>query len=140
RAAGAGAKVRFALADADLPKLRRAVRLLGEMLFEAGADEVTPGVFGWHERVRDRATMARFEREGPTDPKAYTLAATHLFGTCRMGSDARHNVVGPDFRHHRVANLFVADSSVFPSNIGVNPQTSIIALAKLCGASVLARG
>jgi choline dehydrogenase-like flavoprotein len=32
----------------------------------------------------------------------------------------------------------VADSSVFPSNIGVNPQIAIMALATLCGREVAA--
>jgi len=138
RPAGTRTRVRFALTDGDMVKLRRAVQVLGEMLLAAGAEVVTPGVFGWHERVRDADTMASFGKGGPLDPRAYTLAATHLFGTCRMGSDPRRSVVGPDFGHHRIRGLYVADSSVFPSNIGVNPQSSIIAFARLCGERVLA--
>ena len=65
------------------------------------------------------------------------MAVTHMFGTCAMGSDPARSVVRPDFRHHRVDRLYVADSSVFPTNTGVNPQTSIIALATLCGRRVL---
>lgn len=133
----AGPSVRFALTPEDVVTMRRAVSVLGEMFLAAGATVVTPGVFGWHERVTDRATMRAFEQEGPLDPKAYTMAATHLFGTCRMGRDPHTSVVGTDFRHHRVSGLYVADSSVFPSNTGVNPQTSIIALARLCARSVL---
>jgi len=53
-----------------------------------------------------------------------------------MGSDPTQSVVRPDFRHHALRGLYLADSSVFPSNIGVNPQTSIIALAKLCARSI----
>jgi len=131
-----GASVRFALTPQDVTKVRRGVRVLGELLLAAGAEYVSPGVYGWHERVVDRAVMARFEQDGPRDPKAYTMAATHLFGTCRMGSDPTQSVVRPDFRHHALRGLYLADSSVFPSNIGVNPQTSIIALAKLCARSI----
>ncbi|MCA9546059.1 MAG: GMC family oxidoreductase, partial [Myxococcales bacterium] len=58
--------------------------------------------------------------------------------TCRMGSDPTASVVGPDFQHHRVAGLYVADSSVFPSNLGVNPQIPIMALAARCADRVLA--
>jgi choline dehydrogenase-like flavoprotein len=54
-----------------------------------------------------------------------------------MGSDPARSVVRPDFRHHRVEGLYVADSSVFPTNTGVNPQTSIIALASICGRRVV---
>ena len=46
-----------------------------------------------------------------------------------MGSDPARNVVRPDFRHHTTAALYVADSSVFPSNTGVNPMIAIMAMA-----------
>lgn len=130
--------VSFALTREDVLKIRRGVRLMGEMMLAAGAHSVTPGIPGWHEHVADRAVMSRFEDEGPLDPKAYTMAVTHMFGTCRMGSDPTRSVVRPDFRHHHVEDLYIADSSVFPTNTGVNPQTSIIALAALCGEHMLA--
>lgn len=130
--------VRYSLEEADMRRVRRGVRVLGELMLAAGARYVTPGVHGWHARVDDRATMARFEEEGPLDPRAYAMAVTHMFGTARMGSDPRVSVVRPDFRHHHVDGLYVADSSVFPSNTGVNPQTSILALATLCGRHVVA--
>jgi choline oxidase len=46
----------------------------------------------------------------------------HPVGTCRMGSvaDAR-TVVGPDLRVKGVERLRVADSSIFPTHVGVNP-------------------
>jgi len=44
--------------------------------------------------------------------------------------------VRPDFRHHAIDRLYVADSSVFPTSLGVNPQTSILALATLCGRGI----
>lgn len=80
--------------------------------------------------------MEAFEREGTLDPKAYAMAVTHMFGTARMGGDPATSVVRPDFRHHSVDGLWVADSSVFPSNTGVNPQTSIIVLAMRCAEAI----
>ncbi|MCC6554536.1 MAG: GMC family oxidoreductase [Polyangiaceae bacterium] len=127
--------VRYDLTEGDLAKVRRGVRVLGELFFAAGATAVLPGVFGWHGRVEDPRLLARFEEEAPRDARAYSMAMTHLFGTCRMGSDPARSVVRPDFRHHAVDRLWIADSSVFPSNTGVNPQTSILALATLCGES-----
>jgi hypothetical protein len=55
-----------------------------------------------------------------------------MFGTCRMGSHPANSVVRPDFRHYGVERLYIADSSVFPTNIGVNPQIPIMALATIC--------
>jgi choline dehydrogenase-like flavoprotein len=132
-----GATVRFDLTRNDVERVRRAVAALSELLFAAGATEVVPGVAGWDRRISDPKDVARLEREGPVDARAYSLASSHMFGTCRMGSDPRTSVVGPDFRHHAVDRLYIADSSVFPTNTGVNPQLSIMAMATLCAASIL---
>jgi len=122
----------------DVRNTRRGLRVLGEMMFAAGADEVAPGVKGFPERVTDPGQLRDLEERGPRNPAAIPSAITHMFGTCRMGSAAGSSVVRPDFAHHTVDGLYVADSSVFPSNIGVNPQVAIMALATLCARRVLA--
>jgi choline dehydrogenase-like flavoprotein len=66
------------------------------------------------------------------------MSMTHLFGTARMGADRATSVVRPDFRHHTVAGLYVADSSVFPTNLGVNPQLPIMAMAARCAERIIA--
>ena len=108
------------------------------MLLAAGAVEVNPGVPGFDAVVRDPRRMAAIEDEGPLDARAYTMSMTHLFGTARLGSDPARCVVRPHFRHHRVPGLYVADSSVSPTNLGVNPQRSIMALSQRCADRVLA--
>ena len=134
---GGRPQVRFSLLEPDLAAVRRGVRVLGDLFFAAGAVAVEPGVHGMPGEVTDPRQMARFEEAGPRSPKAYSMAVTHLFGTCRMGDDPASCVVRPDFRHHQIDGLYVADSSVFPTNTGVNPQTSILALATLCGRNVV---
>jgi choline dehydrogenase-like flavoprotein len=124
--------VRYELTAGDVRRARRGVRRLGELLFAAGAREVYPGVAGFDPVVTDPRRMAAIEDEGPLDARAYAMSMTHLFGTARMGSDPAHAVVRPDFRHHDVEGLYVADSSVFPTNLGVNPQLPIMAMAALC--------
>ncbi len=128
--------VQYSLSEQDVLKARRAVRLLGDTLLAAGALEVYPGVPGFDAVVRDRDHMARFEREGSLAASDYSMSMTHLFGTARMGSDPARSVVRTDFRHHATEGLYVADSSVFPGNLGVNPQIAIMALAELCAARV----
>jgi len=123
----------------DIQRARRGVAVLGRMLLAGGAERVFLGVGGWQAPLTTAAQLDAFERDGPLHPTAYQLVATHLFGTCKMGSDPASSVVGPDFAHHRLRQLYVADSSVFPSNTGVNPQTSILAMAALCARHVLRR-
>lgn len=124
--------VTYSLTPDDLRKARRGVRLLCEQFLAAGALEVYPGIGGWAPVVRDRAELPRLELDAPLEPSSYTMSMTHLFGTARMGSDPARSVVRPDFRHHTTVGLYVADSSVFPGNTGVNPMIAIMAVAARC--------
>lgn len=133
---GGRAKIHYNLTPADIAKFRRGIAVLAEMMLAAGAQRVGLGVYGWDRPVTTTAEIERFSSSGPLQPKAYMAAATHLFGTCRMGSRPESSVVRPDFRHHHCDGLYMADSSVFPSNTGVNPQTSILAMATICGKNV----
>jgi choline dehydrogenase-like flavoprotein len=136
RLVGGRAQVLYSLGRGDVEKARRAVRVMADLFFAAGACSVYTGVPGW-ETLDDPTEPARFEREGPLSPRAYSMSMTHLFGTARMGSDRTSSVVGPDFRVHGTEGLYVADSSVFPGNLGVNPQLPIMAVAAVCAEHVM---
>jgi choline dehydrogenase-like flavoprotein len=57
-------------------------------------------------------------------------AASHVGGTCRMGTDPRTSVVTAYGRSHDVPNLFIVDASVLPGQgAGDSPSLSIQALA-----------
>lgn len=53
----------------------------------------------------------------------------HLLGTARMGDDPATSVVDQYGRCHDVPNLFIVDGSVFVTSGGVNPTSTISALA-----------
>jgi len=57
------------------------------------------------------------------------VATSHQCGTARMGVDAGDSVVDPTGRSHDLRNLWIADSSVFPSSAAVNPALTIAALS-----------
>ncbi|MEN8259969.1 MAG: GMC family oxidoreductase [Pseudomonadota bacterium] len=58
------------------------------------------------------------------------FSSTHVFGTCRLGRDAEESVVNPNGRSHRWKNLYIADTSVFPSSGGGEaPSLTVEALA-----------
>ena len=64
-------------------------------------------------------------RAAPLGPNRCGVFTAHQMGGCRMGSDPARSVVNPELRHHFVENLWVADGSVFPTGLGVNPMESI---------------
>jgi choline dehydrogenase-like flavoprotein len=53
----------------------------------------------------------------------------HLLGTARMGRDRERSVVNEWGRCHDVKNLFIVDGSVFVTGGGVNPTSTIQAVA-----------
>ena len=53
----------------------------------------------------------------------------HLMGTARMGTDPKNSVVNEWGRSHDVTNLFIVDSSIFITSAGVNPVSTMQALA-----------
>jgi choline dehydrogenase-like flavoprotein len=53
----------------------------------------------------------------------------HLLGTARMGMDPERSVVNEWGRSHDVKNLFIVDGSVFVTSGGVNPTSTIQAIA-----------
>jgi choline dehydrogenase-like flavoprotein len=76
-------------------------------------------------------SAAEFDRLCTDDvpAQALTLYASHPMSTCRMGADAKTAVVAPSGETHDVRNLYVADASIFPTALGVNPQISVMSSA-----------
>jgi len=63
----------------------------------------------------------------------------HQAGTCRFGSDPATSVVNTDCRAHELDNLYVVDTSVFPSIGAVNPALTAMANSLRVGDHLLER-
>ena len=72
-----------------------------------------------------------------TAPLRY--AGWHLMGTARMGTDPERSVVNEWGRSHDVKNLFIVDGSIFVTSAGVNPTSTIQALALYIADSIQQR-
>ena len=57
----------------------------------------------------------------------------HYMGSARMGTDHQRSVVNAWNQAHDVNNLFIVDGSSFTTAAGVNPTSTIGALALRCG-------
>jgi choline dehydrogenase-like flavoprotein len=124
---GVGPLVTYQLAGADAGRVLRGVRYTAELMFAAGARRVLLPLAG--------APQARGPHqlgdllEAPAAIKSMELFTVHLMGTARMNADPRRGVVDSFGAFHGVSGLFVADASLFPGPVGVNPMETILALA-----------
>lgn len=66
-------------------------------------------------------------------------ACAHQAGTCRFGTDPASSVLDINCKAHEVDNLYVADTSVFPSIGAVNPALTAIANAIRVGEHIAER-
>jgi choline dehydrogenase-like flavoprotein len=115
------------------PPLREAavhaLQNMARLLLAAGAREVLT----LHDpplSISSEADIARIG-DAPFGPNLHTLFSAHQMGGCPMGEDPRTSVVTSRGRHHELENLWIVDGSVFPTSLGVNPQLSIYAHARL---------
>jgi len=117
----------YQLADADADKLVHGTTLLCELLFEAGARRILLPFAGVGElRSPDDLAGLRARRI----PKSHMeIVTVHVMGTARMGGDRAHAVTDSHGLVHDADGLMVADASLFPTPIGVNPAETISALA-----------
>ena len=128
-------KVVYSLTKRDMEKARKALSFVATLMLEQGAREIWPGVFGMSS-VMTSTGEARGLAEGPLDSRAYGFIATHLFGAARIGPTRLTSVVDLDFETHEARNLHVVDSSIFPTTLGVNPQHTIMAVARLAATRI----
>ena len=125
---GSSAAVHYTPTARDMDRVREGLAILCRMMFAAGAREVFPGIGGLPAVFKSTSEVDLIER-APLRPQQLNMVASHLFGTACAGSDSRTSVVDENLAVHGVHGLHVMDASVFPTNLGVNPQHSIMALA-----------
>jgi choline dehydrogenase-like flavoprotein len=71
--------------------------------------------------------------------KIPVAGVAHQAGTCRFGSDPASSVLDTDCRAHELDNLYVVDTSCFPSIAAVNPALTAMANALRVGDHLLLR-
>jgi choline dehydrogenase-like flavoprotein len=129
-----GAGFRYAPRADDLRRLGHGLHTLAEVLLDAGAQRVMLNT--WDNcSYTDRASLSRIERAA-SDPATITLASAHPQGGNALSRNRRHGVVDDRFRVHGFENLYVCDASVFPGSVQVNPQLTVMSLARYAAARI----
>jgi choline dehydrogenase-like flavoprotein len=101
-----------------------------KIFFAAGAVRVHLPVAQFPAIERAEAERLNQMAEHPDfKPGKLSISAAHLQGGCAMGRDAGDSVTDGYGRVHGIPWLFVADSSLFPNSLEINPYLTIMALA-----------
>ncbi len=129
--------VHYSLNRSDMLRFREGMYMVAKTHVAAGARAVLPAIFGMPYKLMPNEIEEL--REAPLDPRAYVSILSHLFGGCVMGKDAAHSVCDERGLVHGYDNLVIGDASAIPTNLGVNPQHTIMALAQHFSAGLLAR-
>jgi choline dehydrogenase-like flavoprotein len=121
----------YSLQQIDFVRFMRGLRALATLHFEMGADHIYLPLAGLH-RIDTIDDVARIDEKRFKIPDI-ELFTPHLMGTARMGAEKQRSVVDLNGEIWDLPGCSVADASLFPGPIGVNPQITIIALALRIG-------
>jgi choline dehydrogenase-like flavoprotein len=115
----------YKLTTEDADRLTYGIARAAEIHFAAGATEVYPNIA--RAGVLTPQRLADFEATS-FKPSELRLEAFHPMGTARIAAEDA-GVCAPDGSVHGTDALYVADASLFPTSVGVNPMMTVIAFA-----------
>jgi choline dehydrogenase-like flavoprotein len=117
----------YKLTSEDAQRLAFGIARAAEIHFAAGATEVYPNIP--RVGVLRPSQLAEFEATR-FRPSELRLEAFHPMGTARIAADPGEGVCDAGGAVNGTAGLYVADASLFPTSVGVNPMMTVIAFAK----------
>lgn len=130
----------------DLPNLENRVRLANDKLYldyEPNNLEAHDRLlYRWQEALKDvdrAAGQSVFAQNIHPHGGTPIQVVAHQCGTCRFGEDPTTSVLDLNCRTHDLDNLYVVDSSFFPSSSSTSPALTVIANALRVGDHLLNR-
>lgn len=118
--------VTYKMAPQDRAAVPVLLRTMAETYLAAGAKEVFLPILG-HPPV-DGDELRKIDLEN-IPMHRFESASQHPLGTCRMGDSPDNSVVDPNGETWDVKELYIADGSIVPTSLGVNPQLTVMTMA-----------
>lgn len=119
--------VRYHLANVDRASLAIGLRRLCKLLLEAGAVDLFPAI-ARHPAVRTRRDVDALPESLPEG--AANLMTIHLFSSCPMGENVARCATNSFGQLHDHPRIYVNDASLLCTAPAVNPQGTIMAIAR----------
>jgi choline dehydrogenase-like flavoprotein len=119
----------------DMERLRFGAHMVAQVHVAAGARSILPGIHGLPYSLKPDEIDVILDAS--PDPRAWTAILSHLFGGCVMGTDPERSVCDGRGWVHGYEGLVIADASGLPSTLGVNPQHTIMGVARMHAQTLL---
>jgi choline dehydrogenase-like flavoprotein len=136
----------FWLSTEDLPMPENRVTVDGEgkltLVYTATNDAPKKDLYKQLHSMLGKLRMepdSLFHRFAYMKNEIPVAGVAHQAGTCRMGSDPATSALNADCRAHELDNLYVVDTSFFPSIGAVNPALTAMANSLRVGDHLLER-
>jgi len=130
-------ETRFHTGPGDITKLKRGLDTICRVFLAAGARRVILPTHRFVE-IRSAAAVSTLHTAF-REAKEVCFGSSHPQGGNPLTEDRSIGVVDRNFAVHGFDNLFVCDASIFPTALGVNPISTIMALADYASPRILAR-
>lgn len=137
--------IHYAIADHDKPNLLAG--LVAQLRFHRAAG--AKAIFYGHSRStwfvssdeensdeRFASYLSQVQQQG-VQPLDMQVFSAHQMSSCRMGCDSSMGPVSPEGSLYEVDNVFVADGSVLPTSLGINPMITIFAFAHMISSHII---
>lgn len=121
----------FRFGERDRAVMLAGIRLCVRVFFAAGARYAVTGIGGVGILQPEDDLEARIPDGIPFH--RITALSSHPMGSCRLGADRAQSVVDPRGLVWGTDNLHIADASIFPTSLGVNPQITTMSCGLMVG-------
>lgn len=118
----------YHLTEKDKANLAKGLNKLSELLLSCGAKVLFPSIPHSTpiKQIKELKSM-----ENKINSKKTSLMTVHVFSSCPAGENLENCVVDSYGKIHGYENLYIADGSILPTALGVNPQGAIMTLSYL---------
>jgi len=133
--------VHYRFTPAVIESMVRATRASARIFFAAGAVRVhAPSADPPLIEARDANRVDELIQARHFQPGRISISAAHLMGGSGMGRSAADSVTDAWGRVHGLPWLRVADASLFPDSLEINPYLTVMALADRTAEGILNDG
>lgn len=120
-------KIDYKLNSSDKKQMYNGIKEAGKILLAAGANSIIlPG-----KEIKELKNENEIDKF--LNSSQYTLrdlVAVHPMSSLWMGNNPNNSVTTPQGRYHQLENLYIADTSLYPTSIGIPPQLTTYSIGK----------